>query len=52
MAFTSRASISGAVLVLTAAVSTPALCAEPQPGLWGQTMDMSGMEMQEMPAII
>ena len=53
MAFTSRASISGAVLVLTAAVSTPALCAEPQPGLWGQTMtmDMSGMEMPEMPAM-
>jgi hypothetical protein len=51
MAFTSRASIYSAGLVLTAAISTPALCAEPQPGLWDQTMtmDLSGMEMPQMP---
>jgi hypothetical protein len=42
-----------AVLIFAAAVSYPALAAEPQPGLWNQTMtmDMSGMALPQMPAM-
>jgi len=53
VAFISRVSTCSTVLVLIVALSTPAFGAEPQPGLWDQTttMDMSGMEMPQMPAM-
>nr|TFG54736.1 MAG: DUF3617 domain-containing protein [Hyphomicrobiales bacterium] len=53
MTIPSRMSVCCAVLILTAVISFPALAAEPQPGLWNQTMnmDMSGMEMPQMPAM-
>ena len=53
MAITSRETVCSAVLLIAASISAPALSAEPQPGLWTQTitMDMSGMEIPEMPAM-
>lgn len=53
MTIASRITACSAVLIFAAAVSTPALAAEPQPGLWNQTMtmDMSAMQMPQMPAM-
>jgi len=53
MAITFRNKVSGTFLLIAAAISLPALSAEPRPGLWTNTttMDLSGMDVPQMPAL-